>query len=78
MTLVWTINAPDAGADRMLSIEDMVWNSQRTLVSASAVGRSVKARELPGRFARTGAGFGMMSKRHLFKDTFGFEMHLML
>ncbi|MEH2534991.1 hypothetical protein V1277_005712 [Bradyrhizobium sp. AZCC 1588] len=26
---------PDAGADRMLSIEDMVWNSQRTLVSAT-------------------------------------------
>jgi hypothetical protein len=61
----------------MLSIEDMVWNSQRTLVSASAVGRSVKAREPRGRFACAGAGFGMTSKGHLFKGTFGVEMHLM-
>ena len=61
----------------MLSIEDIVGNSQRTWYQPPAVGRSVKAREPPGRFACAGAGFGMISKRHLIKGTFGVEMHLM-
>jgi LysR family nitrogen assimilation transcriptional regulator len=33
---------------------------------------------LPDRFARAEARFGMISRRHLFKDTFGLEMYLML
>src|ERR1700730_1014828 len=40
ITLVWSLDVPDVGADRMLSIEDMFWNSQRTLVSAT-VGRTL-------------------------------------
>jgi hypothetical protein len=39
MTFVWTLDVPDAAADRMLSIEDMVWNS-------ATVGRT--ARSKPG------------------------------
>jgi hypothetical protein len=39
MNLVWTL-VPDAEVDRTLSIEDMVWNSQRTSVSAT-VGRTL-------------------------------------
>src|SRR5215471_8703148 len=38
MTLIWTLGVPDAGAGRMFSIEDRIWDSQRTLVS-DAVGR---------------------------------------
>ena len=63
----------------MLSIEDTVWNCKRgRRYQPPSVGRPLKARELPGRFARAGAGFGMISKRHPFKDTFGVEMHLMV
>jgi len=43
-----------------------------------SVGRSVQAGESPARFARAEVALGMISKRPLLKDTFGFEMHLML
>jgi hypothetical protein len=50
MALVWTLNVPvnctrfgpDAGAGRMFSIEDMVWDSQRTPVSATAGASGVR------------------------------------
>ena len=57
MTLGRTLNVPDAGADRMLSIEDMVWNSQRTSVSAT-VGRTLAQSQGASRKVRTrGCGF---------------------
>jgi large subunit ribosomal protein L30 len=40
-------------------------------------GRSVQAGESTDRFAHAEVALGMISKRHLFKGTFGFEMHLM-
>src|SRR5206468_12712553 len=52
MTLVWTLNVLDAGADRMLSIEDMVWNCQRTSVSAT-VGRTLGQSQGASRQVRT-------------------------
>src|ERR1700730_7463629 len=52
MTLVWSLDVPDVGADRMLSIEDMVWNSQRTLVSAT-VGRTLGQSQGAARQVRT-------------------------
>ena len=52
ITLVWSLDVPDVGADRMLSIEDMVWNSQRTLVSAT-VGRTLGQSQGAARQVRT-------------------------
>jgi hypothetical protein len=43
-----------------------------------SVGHSVQAWESTDRFARAEVALGIISKRHLFKGTFGFEMHLML
>jgi len=43
----------------------------------SSVGCSVKTGLPPDRLACAGVGWEMISKRHLFKDTFSFEMHLM-
>jgi len=77
MAVVWTFNAPDAGTRRVFSIEDRIWDGQMTSVSAT-VGCSVQAWESNDRFARAEVALGMISKRHLFKGTFGFEMHLML
>jgi hypothetical protein len=62
----------------MLSMKIWSGTARGRRYQPPSVGRSVKARELPGTFACRGAGFGMISKRHLFKDTFGFEMSLML
>jgi hypothetical protein len=47
-----SLDVPDVGADRMLSIEDMAWNSQRTLVSAT-VGRTLGQSQGAGRQVRT-------------------------
>jgi hypothetical protein len=78
MAVVWTFNVPDAGSRRVFSIEDRIWDCQRTSGSAT-VGRTLGAsRGIPLRFARAEVALGMISKRPLLKDTFGFEMHLML
>jgi hypothetical protein len=54
MTVVWTSNVPDAGTRRAFSIEDRIWDGQRTSVSATvgrtlgasrAVPREIRARE---------------------------------
>lgn len=60
----------------MFSIEDSSWDGQRTPVSDPA-GCLVKASEPSEAFAHAELGFGMMSKRDLLKDTFGFEMYAM-
>jgi hypothetical protein len=58
MALVWALNVSDAGAGRMFSIEDMVWDSQRTSVSAT-VGQTVGQSQGASRRVRTrGRGFG--------------------
>ena|SRR5713226_6137461 len=75
MALAWSLNVSEAGAGRMFSIEDMVWDSQRTSVTAT-LGRTLCQSQRASRQVRT-RGCGMTSKRHLFKDTFGLEMHLM-
>jgi hypothetical protein len=55
-TLVWA--APDGGAGRMFSIDDMIWDSQRRPVSA-AVGRMLGQGRVTSRPVRTrGDGFG--------------------
>ena len=60
----------------MFSIEDIVWDSQGTSVSA-AVGRTFgQGREPPDWFTRASVGLQIISKRHPFKGTFGFEMYL--
>jgi hypothetical protein len=69
MNLVW-IRVPDAGADRTLSIEDMVWTARGGRYQPRSVGRSIKAREPPGRFARAGAGLPAVRKKdmaHIFE-----------
>ena len=67
MNLVWTL-VPDAGADRTLSIEDMVWNSQRTSVSAT-VGRTLdQSQGASGHVARAGAGFPSKKTRPTFSS----------
>ena len=67
MNLVWTL-VPEAGADRTLSIEDMVWNSQRTSVSAT-VGRTLdQSQGASGHVARAGAGFPSKKTRPTFSS----------
>jgi len=78
MAVVWTFNVPNAGTRRVFSIEDRIWDGQRTSVSATVGGTLGTAGESSDRFARAEVALGMISKRHLFKGTFGFEMHLML
>ena len=79
MAVVWTFNVPNAGTRRVFSIEDRIWDGQRTSVSATVGGTLGTSRgSPPTRFARAEMALGMISKRHLFKGTFGFEMHLML
>jgi hypothetical protein len=60
----------------MLSIENRIWDDERSPVSAAV---RWDARSKPGepadRFARAEVGLMMISKRHLFKDPFGFEMY---
>jgi len=56
MTLGWTLNVPDAGADRMLSIEDMVWNSQRTSVSATVGGMPAQSQGASRQVRTRGCG----------------------
>lgn len=64
MNLVW-IRVPDAGADRTLSIEDMVWNSQRRSESAT-VGRTLdQSQGASGQNRTRGCGLSCGSvKRH--------------
>jgi len=78
MAVVWTFNVPNAGTRRVFSIEDRIWDGQRTSVSATVGGTLGTSRESSDRFARAEVALGMISKPHLFKGTFGFEMHLML
>jgi hypothetical protein len=52
MAFVWTRNVPEAGAGRMFSIEDMVWDSQKTSVSA-AVSRTLGQSQGASRLVRT-------------------------
>ena len=80
MAVVWTLNVSDAGTRRASSIEDRIWDGLRMSVSAT-VGRTLtlgqSQRSLHG-FAHAVLALGMISKRHLFKGTFGVEMHLTL
>jgi len=52
MALAWSLNVPEAGAGRMFSIEDMVWDSQRTSVSAT-LGRTLCQSQRASRQVRT-------------------------
>jgi hypothetical protein len=40
MTLVWTLDVPDAGAGCMFSIEDRIWDGQRCVYRKLKHGRS--------------------------------------
>jgi hypothetical protein len=80
MAVVRTLNVSDAGTRRAASVEGSIWDGLRMSVSAT-VGRTLalgQSQRAPGGFGHAEAGFGFVSKRHLFKGTFGFEMHLML
>jgi hypothetical protein len=58
MAVVWTFNVPDAGTRRVFSIEDRIWDGQRTLVSAT-VGRPLGAsRGVPRQIRTRGGGLG--------------------
>jgi hypothetical protein len=58
MAVVWTFNVPDAGTRRVSSIEDRIWDGQRTLVSAT-VGRPLGAsRGVPRQIRTRGGGLG--------------------
>ena len=80
MAVVWTLNVSDAGTRRASSMEDRIWDGLRMSVSHSRSDADAwsKASEPSNGFAHAELGLGMISKRHLFKGTFGFEMHLML
>jgi hypothetical protein len=78
MTLVWTLDVPDVGAGCMFSIEDGIWDGQRASASDTVGRMLVQSQGAPDGFAHAELGFGMTSKRHLFKSTFGLEMYLML
>jgi len=55
MAVVWTFNVPDAGTRRAFSIEDRIWDGQRTSISAT-VGRTLGASFGVNRQIRTRAG----------------------
>jgi hypothetical protein len=58
MAVVWTLNVPDAGTGRVFSIEDRIWDRQRTSVS-TAVGRMLGAsRAVPQQVRTRGGRFG--------------------
>ena len=58
MAVVWTFNVPHSGTRRVFSIEDRIWDGQRTSVSAT-VGRTLGASLGVRRQIRTrGGGFG--------------------
>ena len=58
MAVVWTFNVANAGTSRVFSIEDRIWDGQRTLVSAT-VGRKLGASRGVLRQIRTrGGGLG--------------------
>jgi hypothetical protein len=61
-----------------------VFDSRRSLGRPEEIGDqtpsvrcSIKAKEPCDRFAHAEVAFGMISRRHLLKDTFGLEMNLM-
>jgi len=55
MAVVWTFNVPDARTRRVFSIEDGIWDCQRTSVSAT-VGRTLGASRGVPRQIRTRGG----------------------
>src|SRR5262249_16261256 len=55
MAVVLTLNVPDAATGRVFSIEDRIWDRQRTSVS-TAVGRMLRARWALPQQARTRGG----------------------
>ncbi len=58
MTVVWTSNVPDAGTRLAFSIEDRIWDGQRTSVSAT-VGRTLGASQgVPRQIRARGGGLG--------------------
>src|SRR6266571_6061252 len=58
MAVVWTFNVPDAGTRRVFSIEDRIWDGQRTSVSAT-VGRTLGAsRGVHRQILTRGGGLG--------------------
>jgi hypothetical protein len=58
MAVVWTFNVPDAGTRRVFSIEDRIWDGQRTSVSAT-VGRTLGAsRGVRGQIRTRGGRLG--------------------
>jgi hypothetical protein len=58
IAVVWTLNVPDAGTRRVFSIEDRIWDGQRTSVSAK-VGRTLGTSRGVLRQIRTrGGGLG--------------------
>jgi hypothetical protein len=58
MAVVWTSNVPDAGTRRVFSIEDRIWDGQRSSVSAT-VGRTLGAsRGVPRQIRTRGGGLG--------------------
>jgi len=58
MTLVWTLDIPNAGAGCMFSIEDRIWDGQRAS-SSDTVGRMLFRSQGALRWVRArGVGFG--------------------
>lgn len=55
MAVVWTLNVPDTGTGRVFSIEDRIWDGQRTSASAS-ISRMLGQSQRTSRVVRTGRG----------------------
>ncbi len=78
MAVVWTLNVADAGTGRAFSIEDTIWDGQRTSVSAT-VGRTFGAsRGVRQQTCTSGGSLGDHFKEPSLQTHFGSEMHLML
>jgi len=78
MAVVLSLNVPDAATSRVFSIEDRIWERQRTSVS-TAVGRMLRAcRAVPQQVRARGGRFADDLIAALRQVPFRPEMHLML
>ena len=58
MAVVWTLSVPDTGTGRLFSIEDRIWDGQRTSVSATAGWTLGASRGVPRQTRTRGGGLG--------------------
>jgi len=58
MAVVWTFNVPNAGTRRVFSIEDRIWDGQRTSVSATVGGTLGTSRGVLRQIRTRGGGLG--------------------